>query len=261
MPKIGIIGGSGLYGIEGVEVKEMKRVTTPFGECSDDFKICEFHGIEFAFLSRHGSPHRIAPHRINYRANMWGFREMGAERIVAVNAVGGINREAAPGDIMIPDQIIDMTEGRQSTFYEEDEVVHVDFTFPFCPELRGLLTKAGKTVGLDLKETGTYVCTNGPRLETKAEISSFQRMGGDMVGMTAMPEACLARELEVCFAGIAVITNYAAGISERPLTVTEVVETMKTSMVRIKDLLKETLKIIPEERGCECRHALRDARL
>lgn len=261
MPKTGIIAGSGFYDIEGATVKEFRKITTPYGEPSDIYRICEYSGIEFAFLARHGSPHRIPPHKVNYRANIWGFRELGVERIMSVNAVGGINPQMKPGDIVITDQIIDMTHGRSSTFYEEDEVVHIDFTMPYCYELRDSIVKTGRKSSIGFKDSGTYVCVNGPRLETKAEIAHLAKIGGDVVGMTGMPEACLARELEICFSGIAVVTNYAAGISAKRLTATEVKETMRVSMDRIRKLLMETLSIIPAERTCECKDALKDARM
>lgn len=261
MPKTAIIAGSGFYDIEGVRVRELKKITTPYGDPSDVYRICEWSDLEFAFLSRHGSPHRIPPHKVNYRANIWGFIELGVERILSVNAVGGINTQMRPGDIVITDQIIDMTHGRASTFYEEHEVVHIDFTMPYCAELRDSIIKAGKIAGIELKDSGTYVCVNGPRLETKKEISLFNNIGGDVVGMTGMPEACLAREMEMCFSGIAVVTNYAAGISAKKLTTTEVVDTMKVSMEKIRKLLMTTLGIIPQERSCDCKNALKDARM
>ncbi len=261
MPKVGMIAGSGFHEIEGVEIKELKKVTTPYGEPSDLYRLCELSGREVVFLSRHGTPHHIPPHMINYRANMWGFRELGVERILSVNAVGGINRELGPGDMVIPDQIIDVTHGRASTFFDRDEVIHIDFTHPFCSEIRDSLITAGRKLKISREEDGTYVCVNGPRLESKAEIEHFSSMGADIVGMTVMPEAPLARELEICFAGIAVVTNYAAGIHDKRLTTAEVVETMKTSKERLKDLLTETLKLIPEVRKCSCQHALKDARM
>lgn len=261
MPKIGIIAGSGFYDIEGVRVKEHKEIKTPYGSPSDPYRVCESSGIEFAFLSRHGSPHRLAPHKVNYRANIWGFRELGVERILSISAAGGINPELKPGDIVITDQIIDMTNGRASTFYDENEVVHIDFTMPYCSELRGFVLDAGKKTGIELRNSGTYVCVNGPRLETKAEIAHFAKIGGDIVGMTGMPEACLAREVEICFSSIAVVTNYAAGISAKKLTATEVVETMKLSMERTRRLLLKTISIIPEKRTCECKDALKGARM
>lgn len=261
MPKIGVIGGSGLYEIEGVEVKESRKILTPYGDPSDVFRICEFSGREFAFISRHGTPHRIPPHRVNYRANIWGMKELGVQRVLSVNAVGGINAGLRPGDIAIPDQIIDMTHGRDNTFYDGDEVVHIDFTYPYCGELRALVSLAGGKAGVRLRPSGTYVCANGPRLESGAEIKFFSKGGADMVGMTAMPEASLSRELEMCYAGIAVVTNYAPGVSDTRLTIAEVMETMKTSIETIKKLLTEIFVNMPEDRQCECKDALKDARM
>lgn len=261
MPKTGVVAGSGFYEIEGVEVKEIKKLTTPYGEPSDMYRICDISGREVAFLSRHGTPHHIPPHRINYRANLWGFRELGVERILSVNAVGGINRKLRPGDIVIPDQIIDMTHGRAATFYDGDEVIHIDFTYPFCSELREALIGAGRKSGAAPMESGTYICVNGPRLESKAEIEYFSSMRADIIGMTVMPEAHLARELEICYAGVAVVTNYAAGISPRRLTTTEVVEVMKASMKQVRSLIAETLKSVPLKRACDCKDALKEAKM
>ncbi len=261
MPRIGVIAGSGLYEIEGVAVRDIKKVSTPYGEPSDVYRLCEMSCIEFVFLPRHGTPHHIPPHMINYRANMWGFRDLGVERILSINAAGVINRGVKPGDIVIPDQVIDMTHGRRSTFYDGDEVVHIDFTMPYCPELRNAIINAGREAGLQLVESGTYICVNGPRLESRAEIEFFAHIGADIVGMTGMPEACLARELELCFASVTVATNYAAGISDSRLTTSEVVESMKAATKRIKSLLKEALRAIPEKRACGCKDALKEARM
>lgn len=261
MPKIGIVGGSGFYEIEGVEVRQLRKVTTPYGEPSDSYRVCEWSGSEFAFLSRHGSPHHIPPHRINYRANIWGFREIGVKRIISVNSVGGISGRMKPETIVVPEQIIDMTHGRSSTFYDGNEVVHIDFTLPFCRELREAVIAAGKNSDTELIESGTYLCVNGPRLESKAEIDYFSKIGADIVGMTVMPEACLARELEMCFACIAVVTNRAAGISGTRLTTTEVIETMKTSLSKVKTLIMGVLQMVPQERTCDCRTALGEAKM
>jgi 5'-methylthioadenosine phosphorylase len=258
---IGVIGGSGLYEIGGVVVTDIKRISTPFGDPSDPYRICEISGREVAFLPRHGSPHKIPPHRINYRANIWGFKEIGAERILSVNATGGMNPEMTPGAIVIPDQIIDMTKGRESTFYDGDEVVHIDFTEPYCPEMREAIFTAAEKAGIGIKKSGTYICVEGPRLETATEIKVFSMLGADVVGMTMMPEASLARELEICLAGIAVVTNYAAGISNKKLTTTEVIETMAASTERLKLLLKEIFAILPHRRSCKCKDALKDARM
>lgn len=258
---IGVIGGSGVYEIDGVVIKETKKLSTPFGDSSDSYRIGEIAGTQIAFLPRHGSPHHIAPHKINYRANIWGFKELGAERIITVNAVGGINLRMIPGDIVVPDQIIDMTENRESTFYEGEEVVHVDFTEPYCHELRSAIFSAGEKTGISLRQKATYICVNGPRLETAAEIRAFSLLGADVVGMTGMPEASLARELGICFSGLAVVTNHAAGISGKKLTTTEVVEKMKESTETVKKLLKETFNGIPHSRNCACRDALKDAKM
>lgn len=258
---IGVIGGSGVYDIERVVIKEDKKISTPFGAPSDSYRIGEISGVEVAFLPRHGSPHHIAPHKINYRANIWGFRELGAERIISINAVGGISRKMIPGAIVILNQIIDMTEGRASTFYDEEEIVHVDFTEPYCPELRIAILTAGKNAGFALKENAVYICVNGPRFETAAEIKAFSLLGADVVGMTGMPEASLARELSICFAGIGVVTNYAAGISGNRLTTTEVVRTMAESAEVVKILLERTFINIPHTRNCGCKDALADAKM
>ncbi|HAM53803.1 MAG TPA: 5'-methylthioadenosine phosphorylase [Nitrospiraceae bacterium] len=261
MNRIGILGGSGFYEMKGLRHKSLRRVSTPFGNPSGEFRISEVSGSEVVFLPRHGIPHRIPPHRINYRANIWGFREMGIERIFSINAVGGITAGLTPGDIVIPDQIIDLTQGRASTFYEENDVVHIDFTDPYCTILRTIICAAAQRKGLTVKESGTYLCVNGPRLETRAEISFFAKSGADVVGMTGMPEACLARELEMCFASVLIVTNYAAGISDKKLTTTEVMENMKISTERIGSLLIESLALLPEERICACRYALSGAKM
>jgi len=259
---IGIIGGSGLYEIEGVAIREHKKISTPFGDPSDAYLIGEFSNSTVVFLPRHGPRHSIPPHKINYRANIRGFKELGVERIISVGAVGGIDAAMPPGTIVVLDQVIDMTHGRHSTFYDgESGVVHIDFTEPYCPELRNAITEAGGKAGISLKKSGTYICANGPRLETKAEIGFYSRIGADVVGMTGMPEASLAREAEICYAGIAVVTNYAAGITAEKLTATEVVETMHKTSIFLKTLLKETFNLIPKERSCACKTALKDARL
>jgi len=261
MPKIGVVGGSGLYQIPGLSIKEYKHLATPFGDTSDSFMIGELSGKEIVFLPRHGFKHHIPPHRINYRANIWGFKELGVERILSIGAVGGMGYEITPGMIIVCDQIIDMTKNRDSTFFDGDEVTHIDFTEPYCPELRESLFKAGENSGIELRKSGTYVCVNGPRLETRAEIKMFLNMGIDIVGMTAMPEAALAREAEICLAGVAVVTNYAAGITGKRLTTTEVLVTMKETATRVGNLLLETLHLIPHERRCSCKDALKESRI
>jgi 5'-methylthioadenosine phosphorylase len=259
---IGIIGGSGLYEIKGVAVLETKKVSTPFGDPSDAYVIGDFSGKRVVFLPRHGSQHTIQPHRINYRANIWGFKELGIDRLISVGATGGIHAGMSPGTLVVPDQIIDLTHGRDATFYDgENGVVHIDLTEPYCSELRECLIEAGNTAEIEMKKSGTYICTNGPRLETRAEIQFYSQIGADVVGMTAMPEASLAREAELCYAGISVVTNYAAGITGKKLTATEVVDTMNRTAVLLKRLLAETLKLVSPERNCFCKEAMRNARV
>lgn len=260
--KVGLIGGSGLYDIEGLDIVDDILLSTPFGDPSSYYKIGNINGIEIIFLSRHGDTHSLPPHKINYRANIWGFKSLGVKRIISVNAVGGISSLLQPGDIVIPDQIIDFTFGcRISTFYELDKVVHVDFTTPYCYQMRDCIDNAAKKIGINILNSGTYICVNGPRLETASEIKFFSSIGADIVGMTAMPEAVLSRECEICFASICVVTNFAAGISRDKLTTTEVLETMKTSKDKIKSIIRETIRIIPPERNCPCKDALKDAEL
>jgi len=261
MAVLGVIGGSGIYDIPGVEISDSVKLTTPYGEPSEVFRIGNFEGSEVAFLPRHGTMHHIQPHKINYRANIWGFRELGVRRILSIGASGGINSAMAPGSIVAPDQIIDMTSGRHSTFFDEDEVVHIDFTEPFCPDLREHIFLAAEQSGIRIISQGTYICVNGPRLETASEIRAFSVLGADVVGMTGMPEAVLARELEICFAGISVITNFAAGISGEKLTATEVVECMKAATGKIKALLKAFLTRDFSVVSCSCGQALKDAKM
>ncbi len=262
MSKIGVIGGSGLYEIEGFTLKKRRKVSTPFGNPSGQYLTGEIGNTEVVFLPRHGKKHDIPPHMINYRANIWGFKKLGVDRIISISAVGGIKKGLKPGDIVTSDQVIDMTKNRQSTFYDgKGGVVHIDFTEPYCPELRSIILKAGKKSRVALKNGGTYVAVEGPRLESAAEIKSFSILGGDIVGMTGMPEVSLARELEICYAGLAVVANYAAGISKRKLTVAEVMDAMKDTTEKIKRLLQTTFLLIQDDRTCECKDALKEARI
>jgi 5'-methylthioadenosine phosphorylase len=258
--RIGVIGGSGLYGFDGVAVREEISLRTPFGEPSAPFAVGDIAGREVVFLPRHGPHHRIPPHKVNYRANVWGFKELGVERLISVGAVGGITRDTPPGSLVLLDQILDMTFGaRQSTFHEGDRVTHVDFTEPYCPEMRRTVLQAARGLKLKIRQRGTYVCVNGPRLETAKEIAFFSRIGGHVVGMTAMPEAVLAREVEICMVGVALVTNYAAGITPEKLTAREVVRMMQGATDRLRPLLRDVVASVPPERRCLCKDALTDA--
>jgi 5'-methylthioadenosine phosphorylase len=261
MPDVGVIAGSGVYDIPEFEITDRIALSTPYGDPSDKYQIGRFAGKEIAFLPRHGSLHTIPPHGINYRANIWGFREIGVGRIISIGATGGISPAMTPGSIVVLDQIIDRTSGRAATFYDGNEVVHIDFTDPFCPDLRRALIAASAAAGLTVITKGTYIAVNGPRLETAAEIHAYASLGADVVGMTGMPEAALARELELCYAGLAVVTNAAAGISSGRLTATEVVETMRATTGKIRKLVKAFFALDPGIRDCACGSALKHARM
>ena len=210
---LGIIGGSGLTQLDNLETTRRELVHTPYGEPSGALTFGMIRGREVVFLARHGYGHTIPPHAVNYRANMWALQAQGAEDIVSVASVGGIRTDLLPGALALPDQIIDYTHGRGSTYFDQSDrgVTHIDFTHPYCAALRSRLAAAAAAAGERIVDGGTYAATQGPRLETAAEITRLERDGADMVGMTGMPEAALARELGLCYAAIAVVVNYAAG--------------------------------------------------
>jgi 5'-methylthioadenosine phosphorylase len=256
--KIGIIGGSGLYEMDGFERLGPVGVDTVYGKPSADYENFQYGEHSIYFLSRHGVRHDIAPHMINYRANIQGFKELGVERIVSISATGGIKKE--PGALILPDNAVDMTSGRISTFFDKAEVRHIDFTEPFCAEMRALLFAAAEKRGYYLAN-GIYICTNGPRLETAAEIKLYSQFGADIVGMTLFPECALAREAGICYANISVVTNAAAGISKQRLTTDEVVDTMQKNTGKLKEILKLFLDCLPEKTNCTCNRSLEGTEL
>ncbi len=221
MSTFGIIGGTGVTRLEGLEIVKRQVVHTPYGEPSGPFTRGRLFGQEIVFLARHGYRHNIPPHKINYRANLWAFHHLGIRDIIAFAAVGGITEAMQPRRIVIPDQIIDYTYSRHQTYFEEDlsHVTHIDFTEPYCPELRRRILAAVEAEGIDdAVDHGTYAAMQGPRLETAAEIDRLERDGCDIVGMTGMPEAALARELGLCYATIAIVANRAAGRGDGEIT-------------------------------------------
>ncbi|SHI40483.1 S-methyl-5'-thioadenosine phosphorylase [Propionispora hippei] len=256
MAKIAIIGGTGVYDPSILHNVQTVDITTPYGEVS--CQVGEFENKMIAFIPRHGSQHSIAPHLINYRANIWALKKIGVESILATTAVGSLNLAMKPGDFVLVDQFLDFTKSRINTFYEGGErgVVHVDVTEPYCPSLRKKLVEAGESLGFAVHNKGVYVCAEGPRFETPAEISMFKQMGGDLVGMTNVPEVVLAREAEICYSTISMVTNFAAGISQTPLTHAEVVEAMQNNTQHIKQLVMTAIELIDTEKDCGCRHAL-----
>ncbi len=239
MAKLAIMGGSGFGQIKELNITQQKAVQTPYGEPSAPLVFGEFGGQEIIFLARHGEGHTIPPHQINYRANIWALKAAGIENIIGMGAVGGIRQDMVPGCLAIPDQIIDYTWGRAHTFFEQQQskVVHVDFTDPYCEKLRASLIEAGQLAGIELIPNGTYGATQGPRLETTMEINRMERDGSDLVGMTGMPEAALARELELSYASCAVVANWGAGRGDGPITWEEIETSLDEGMDKAKTLL------------------------
>ncbi|NLJ99916.1 MAG: S-methyl-5'-thioinosine phosphorylase, partial [Clostridia bacterium] len=214
----------------------------------------EMGGRRIAFLTRHGGEHTVPPHLVNYRANITALKEVGVKKIIATAAVGSLNTDMKPGDLVILDQFIDFTKGRPLTFFEGGSrgVVHTDMTTPYCPELSRQLKKYGEMPGVKVHPQGVYICTEGPRFETPAEIKMYGMLGGDLVGMTNVPEVVLAREKGICYAATAIVTNFAAGISPTPLSHQEVVEAMETSVAHVRDLLKSSISGLPRDYECPC---------
>lgn len=241
---IAIIGGSGLTALEGLEIQRQQMQKTPYGEPSGPLTFGLLNNREIIFLPRHGNPHIIPPHEINYRANIWALSENGVEDIIAINAVGGITSEMSPGKLVIPDQLIDYTWSRQHTFFvkNDKEVVHVDFTVPYTPSLRQQILRAAKSISVDCIDGGTYGATQGPRLETAAEILRMESDGCDLVGMTGMPEAVLARELDLNYACISVVANWAAGKSGELISMESIQEYLHKGMGKVRTLLSATIK-------------------
>ena len=244
MSELAIIGGTGLTRLNNLEITHREVVHTPYGEPSGPLTYGVICGHEVVFLARHGYGHTIPPHCINYRANIWALHSIGVRKVIAVAAVGGIGERARPGEIIVPDQIIDYTWARCSTFFEGDleEVTHVDFTYPYDRELRRAIVEACSGIGLDAVDGGVYAATQGPRLETAAEIDRLERDGCLIVGMTGMPEAVLARELDLAYACCAVVANWAAGRGDGGLISMEAIEAnLEQGMDKVRRLLEVLL--------------------
>lgn len=244
MSKLAIIGGSGLTELPGLEIVDEIDLDTPWGKPSASITVGKFNNIDILFLPRHGNPHTIPPHKVNYRANIWALKESEVSEIIAVNAVGGITQPMAPCRIVIPDQLIDYTHGRADTFYEDglEEVTHIDFTDPYSESLRTQLINAAEENNIDICTIGTYAAAQGPRLETAAEIVRLERDGCDIVGMTGMPEACLARELEMDYACCALVVNRAAGKTDEIITMEIIENNLKEGLGKIQKLIAAVLR-------------------
>ncbi len=257
---IAVIGGSGVYRVEALEDAERLSVSTPYGR-PPEILVGRLGGHRVAFLPRHGKGHTIPPHLVNYRANIWALHKLGVERILATTASGSINPKMRPGDLVLLTQFLDFTKCRPQTFYEGGKagVVHVDVSEPYCPELRRVLAESAKKLKIKTYPKATYICTEGPRFETSAEIRSFGKLGADLVGMTMVPECVLARELEMCYAAIGVVTNFAAGISRTKLSHAHVLSLMKKNMKKVQDMILEAIPRISKRRSCSCGRALEGA--
>lgn len=262
MTKIGVIGGSGVYSLDDIKNPKRKVVQTEYGN-SPEVVMGKVDKREVVFMPRHGKEHSEPPHKINFKANISAFDKLDVDRIIATNAVGSLNPDFSPGDFVVIDQFLDFTKNRDTTFYdgEDDEVMHVDMTEPYCSELRHILIEKSEELGFTAHSEGTYACTEGPRFETAAEIQMLNKLGGDVVGMTNVPECVFARELEICYSAVSVITNYGAGIGDEKLTHSEVKEIMDENIKKVKDLVFSVISQIPDKRACECNNALDGARV
>ena len=260
--EIGIIGGTGIYDPGLFSAKREIKVHTPYGEPSDLITIGEYSGVSVAFIPRHGRGHRIPPHMINNRANIWALKQLGVKRIIAPSAVGSLQQNYKPGDIAIPDQFIDFTKKREYTFYDGGQVCHISVADPFCPELRDVTIDRIKKLKFPLHEKATYVCIEGPRFSTRTESKFFKEgLKAEIIGMTLVPEVTLAREAEICYTSIATVTDYDVW-ADHPVTSAEIIETLEKNVEKTKKLIADLVPAIPAKRAkCACGKALEGALL
>jgi 5'-methylthioadenosine phosphorylase len=252
---VGVVGGSGFY--EFFSAADEVTVQTPFGPPSDPVAVGEVAGRRVAFLPRHGRDHRFPPHRIPYRANLWALRSLGVRQVLAPSAVGSLTVSYGPGTLVIPDQLVDRTTGREHTFYDAGGAVHVPFADPYCPVGRAHAIAAARAAGWELSESGTLVVIEGPRFSTRAESQWFAAQGWTLIGMTGHPEAVLARELALCYTPLALITDTDAGVEEgEGVTQEEVFRVFGRNVVRLRELVMDVIKALPADRDCPCSHVL-----
>ena len=259
MRKIAIIGGTGIYSPEALQGFAEKIIDTPYGQALCN--IGEIAGNQVVFITRHGVGHKTAPHKVNYRANIWALKSLGTEEIFATTAVGSLNPEMKAGHFVVCSNVLDFTKSRINTFYDTPErgVVHVDFSYPYCPCVRERVIRCLEKLGIPFHKEGVYVATEGPRFESAAEIKAYAMLGGDLVGMTNMPECILAREAEMCYSTCSIVTNMAAGISPTPLSHMEVVEAMGKSITNMNKLIAAFINDNePVGASCGCHTALKE---
>jgi 5'-methylthioadenosine phosphorylase len=256
--EIGIFGGTGIYDSEMLENAQEITMNTPFGKPSDSITVGIFKGRKIAFLPRHGKKHTIPPHLINYKANIWAFKELGITRIIAPSAVGSLKEEVEPGHFALPTQFLDFTKSRNGSFSENGRVIHISVAEPFCPELQTAILKVVNEQNFHIHNNCTYVCIEGPRFSTKAESKFYRNTGADIIGMTLVPECQLAREAQMCYVSISTVTDYDVW-AEKPVTAKEVLETLSKNVERTKKVLSELVSQIPKTRNCLCEKALDEA--
>ena len=256
MTYIGIIGGSGLYTL--MKETETINVDTPYGKTSDSIEIGKINGVDVAFIPRHGKKHTIPPHKVNYKANIWALKHIGVERIVGLNAVGSLKEDYSPGDIVVPDQFIDLTRRRDLTFYDGPDVYHISMADPFCPDISRKIYETGKSLNYNIHSSGTYVCIEGPRFSTRAESKLFHTFG-DIIGMTLVPEINLAGELSMCYGMIATVTDYDAW-SDTAVEASDVMNIMKENEKKVSDILYNVIPKINDQRNCNCSLRLENAK-
>ncbi|MFH1126895.1 MAG: S-methyl-5'-thioadenosine phosphorylase [archaeon] len=256
--EIGIIGGTGVYDPKLLKDKKEIEIDTPYGKPSDRIIIGTLRGKKVAFLNRHGPGHKIPPHMVNYRANIHALKELGVTRILSATAVGSLVEEYMPGDLVILDQFIDRTHGRASTYYDLGQVCHISVADPFCEDMQSHLIRIGKELDYPVHEKGTQVCVNGPRFSTRAESLMFKAWGAHTINMTLVPECVLAREKEICYASIAMVTDYDCW-KDHNVSIEDIINTMKQNEQKVKNLLIKAIETIPKERTCACRDALKNA--
>ncbi len=258
--EIGIIGGSGLYAFPGLTDVREEKLTTPFGDPSDAYTLGTLEGRKVGFLARHGRGHRILPSEINYRANIWGFKTLGTERLLSVSAVGSLKEEHKPTDFVLPDQFIDKTHRRITTFFGEGCVAHVAFADPVCHETAGVVEAACRKAGVTVKKGGTYVNMEGPQFSTKAEANVHRSWGADVIGMTNVPEAKLAREAEMCYVTVAMVTDYDCWHpTHDSVTVEQIVGYLTRNTENVQKVVRATIGSMPGQRTCKCGSALQHA--